>query len=66
MSFKKLVAGVKTQQFSFRMACIEFMSVKLFCVIVLNWEWCYFSIALADRHVSVETCSLLLINNYIN
>jgi len=41
---KKLVAGVKTRQFSFRMASIEFMSVKLFCVIVLSRGWCFFSI----------------------
>jgi len=42
---KKLVAGAKVRQFSFRMACIEFTSVKLFCVMVLSREWRFFPIA---------------------
>jgi len=64
---KKLVAGAKTRQFSFRMACIEFVSVKLFCVIVLSRRWCFFSIAYSWwTDMSVETCGPLLINHNID
>lgn len=42
--FKKLVAGARTQKFSFSMVCVEFRSVELFRGIVLSRGGVFFKL----------------------